>query len=108
MPGEVRLEPPRAALLRGAVLHRLGDGAPVRAVLDAELRQAAILLRGPLLAADPGVQVAPPAAHALLVRAPGHRARDVRPAQTVRVHELLELREERGKGGEGGTEARRR
>ena len=91
MAGEVRLEPSRAALLRGAVLHRLGDGAPVGAVPDPELGELAVLLGGPLLARDAGVEVAPPAAHALLVRPPLHAAGDVGPAKAVGVHQRLEL-----------------
>ena len=91
MAGEVRLEPPGAALLRGSVAHRLGDGAPVGAVADPQLGELAVLLGGPLLARDGGVEVAPPAAHALLVRAAFHVTRDICPAQAVHVHQGAEL-----------------
>ncbi len=97
MAGEVRLEPPGAALLRGSVAHRLGDGAPVGAVPDPQLGELAVLLGGPLLARDRGVEVAPPAAHALLVGPALHAAGDVGPAKAVGIDERLELRGEDGK-----------
>ena len=56
-----------------------------------ELGELAVLLGGPLLARDAGIEVAPPAAHALLVRPPLHAAGDFGPAKAVGVHQRLEL-----------------
>jgi hypothetical protein len=50
-----------------------------------------------LLARDGGVEVAPPAAHALLVGPALHAAGDVGPAKAVGIDERLELRGEDGK-----------
>ena len=58
----------------------------------AELRQTPILLGAPGLATHARVEVPAPAAHALLIRAPVHVPRDVRPAQAVRLHQRGELR----------------
>ena len=89
--GEVRLEPPRAALLRGARLHRLGDGAPVGAVRVVQLGQLPVLRRAPLAALHRGVQVSPPPPHALLIRSPLHVLRNRRPLFPVRLDQRAKL-----------------
>ena len=79
MASEVRLEPPRPTLLRGSVLHRLSDGAPVGTVLVVKLSQMPIFSRAPRVALYLRIQVTPPTAHALLVRASFDVLRDARP-----------------------------
>ena len=79
---------PGAALLGGAAVNGFGDGGPLGAVARVQAGQRGVLGGGPLLALDGRVQVAPPAAHALLVRAPIQLAADLRPRVAVHAHQL--------------------